>query len=136
MANPSAWKCRISGQPLTPIVDFGLQPLGNGFLSPDQFEKEYFFHMQVGFDAESKMLQLLDQPNPEQMFHENYAFFSGTSRFMAQHFEAFVEQVKASGFLKDNPFVIRYFSKVVIKSNITSSASHIIKGLLFFNLRS
>ena len=98
--------CRITGTPLTPIIDFGLQPLGNGFLLPEQFDKEYFFHMQVGFDPESKMFQLLEQPNPEQMFHENYAFFSGTSRFMALHFEEFANRVKASGFLKADPFVV------------------------------
>ena len=106
MPESPAWKCRITGHPLTPIVDFGLQPLGNGFLTPDQFEQEYFFHMQVGFDPQSKMLQLLEQPNAEQMFHENYAFFSGTSRFMALHFEKFADSVKTSGYLKDRPFIV------------------------------
>ena len=77
MTESPAWKCRITGHPLTPIVDFGLQPLGNGFLTPDQFEQEYFFHMQVGFVQKCKMLQLLEQPHAEQLFHENYAFFRG-----------------------------------------------------------
>ena len=106
MSNRSTWKCRISGEPLFPVLDFGLQPLGNGFLLPEQFDKEYYFHMQAGFDPDSKMFQLLEQPNPEQMFHENYAFFSGTSRFMALHFEEFANRVKASGFLKADPFVV------------------------------
>ena len=50
--------------------------------------------MQVGFDQQSKTLQLLEQPNAEQMFHENYAFFFGDSRFMALHFEKFADSVK------------------------------------------
>ena len=50
--------CRVSGRKLVEVVDFGRQPLGNGFLSKEQFSKEYFFDMKVGFDEESMMLQL------------------------------------------------------------------------------
>ncbi|MDG2212395.1 MAG: SAM-dependent methyltransferase, partial [Verrucomicrobiota bacterium] len=102
MSEPS---CKICNQPLTEVIDFGRQPLGNGFLNPDQFENEYFFPMRVGFSSESMMFQLINQPAPEQMFHENYAFFSGTSKYMDQHFTEFAEQVKSSGhFDNDDPF--------------------------------
>lgn len=99
--------CRIAGTPLTKVVDFGRQPLGNGFLEPRQFAAEYFFPMEVGFSEESKMLQLLEQPEPEKMFHDHYAFYSSTSRFMAQHFKEFAEQVLQSGYLaRQDPFVV------------------------------
>lgn len=99
--------CRIAGTPLTKVVDFGKQPLGNGFLEPRQFAAEYFFPMEVGFSEESKMLQLLEQPEPEKMFHDHYAFYSSTSRFMAQHFKEFAEQVLQSGYLAtQDPFVV------------------------------
>ena len=71
---------------LTNVLDFGSQPLGNGFLTLNEFSSEYFYRMQLGFSEESMMLQLLKQPEPEQMFHENYAFFSSTSIAMAKHF--------------------------------------------------
>ena len=74
--------CRVSGQPLIKAVDFGLQPLGNGFLLPKQFPNEYFYPMEMGFSETSMMLQLIEQPAPEQMFHEQYSFYSSTSRFM------------------------------------------------------
>ena len=86
-------ECRVSGQKLVEVVDFGKQPLGNGFLSKEQFTKEYFFHMKVGFDEESMMLQLYEQPNPEYMFHEEYAFFSSTSKYMQNHFQEWAESV-------------------------------------------
>ncbi len=99
--------CRISGQPLITTVDFGRQPLGNGFLLPEQFSSEYFFPMKVGFSELSMMFQLIEQPAPERMFHEHYAFYSSTSRFMEQHFGEFAGQVMRSGYLaKDNPFVV------------------------------
>ncbi|EMO08131.1 C-methyltransferase C-terminal domain protein [Leptospira borgpetersenii str. Noumea 25] len=67
--------CRICNDPLQKILDLGRQPLGNGFLSKDKFKDEYFFQMDVGFSEKSKMFQLLEQPEPEKMFHEEYAFF-------------------------------------------------------------
>lgn len=99
--------CRISGKPLTEVVNFGRQPLGNGFLEPGQFHEEYFFPMAVGFSEESMMLQLIEQPDPEKMFHDHYAFYSSTSSFMAKHFKEFASQVLQSGYLtKDKPFVV------------------------------
>jgi methylation protein EvaC len=81
-------------------------PLGNGFLLSDQFADEYRFHMHVGFCAACGMVQLLEQPDRERMFHENYAFFSGTSRFMALHFKAFADHVTADYLNSDDPFVV------------------------------
>lgn len=34
--------CRVSGDPLELVVDFGRQPLGNGFLNQEDFKNEYF----------------------------------------------------------------------------------------------
>ena len=50
--------CRFTGRELNTILDFGKQPLGNGFLYPDQFDNEYFFDMSIGFSEETFMLQL------------------------------------------------------------------------------
>jgi 2-polyprenyl-3-methyl-5-hydroxy-6-metoxy-1,4-benzoquinol methylase len=99
--------CKISGQPLTKVLDFGLQPLGNGFLLPKQFSSEYFYKMEIGFSEESMMLQLIKQPAPERMFHNNYAFYSSTSRFMETHFSEFAQQIMRSKYLsKVDPFVV------------------------------
>jgi methylation protein EvaC len=88
-------------------MSFGQMPLGNGFLLPDQYSQEYFFEMRVGFCPTCNMVQLLDQPDRERMFHENYAFFSGTSAHMARHFEAFAQQVMQT-YLANvaDPFVV------------------------------
>lgn len=81
-------------------------PLGNGFLAPAQFADEYFYRMQAGFCATCGMVQLLDQPDRERMFHENYAFFSGTSSYMARHFKAFADHVIGDYLVSGNPFVV------------------------------
>jgi methylation protein EvaC len=98
--------CLICAAPIEAFINFGKMPLGNGFLLPEQFADEYHFPMQVGFCASCGMVQLLDQPDRERMFHENYAFFSGTSRFMAEHFKAFAEHVMADYLEGDSPMVV------------------------------
>jgi 2-polyprenyl-3-methyl-5-hydroxy-6-metoxy-1,4-benzoquinol methylase len=99
--------CRVSGRPLTKVLDFGLQPLGNGFLQANDFQDEYFFSMEIGYSEVSMMFQLIEQPAPEKMFHDHYAFYSSTSSFMAQHFKEFAQQVTQSGYLaKEDPFVV------------------------------
>jgi hypothetical protein len=86
-------QCRLSGEALNLVIDLGKQPLGNGFLSPNQIPEEYFFQLQCGFNEQSKLLQLINQPDPQLMFHENYAFFSSTSRGMQSHFSEFANRV-------------------------------------------
>jgi SAM-dependent methyltransferase len=99
--------CRISGAELTKVVDFGLQPLGNGFIKSNDIQGEYFFPMEVGYSEESMMFQLIKQPLPEQMFHDHYAFYSSTSTFMQEHFKLFASEIIGSKFLSnENPFVV------------------------------
>ena len=99
--------CRFTGRKLNTILDFGKQPLGNGFLYPDQFDNEYFFDMSIGFSEETFMLQLNEQPAPEKMFHEEYAFYSSTSKNMGLHFKKFAEDLLKSDYLKkEDPFIV------------------------------
>ena len=99
--------CRVSGAPLTKVLDFGMQPLGNGFLEANDLGQEYFFPMEIGYSEVSMMLQLIEQPAPEKMFHDHYAFYSSTSNFMGQHFKQFANHVIQSSYLtKENPFVV------------------------------
>lgn len=99
--------CRICNAPITPFMSFGPMPIANGFLLPPQFPQEYFFEMEVAFCHQCGMVQLVHQPDPEQMFNEHYHFFSGTSKLMGIHFQEFAEQVLSSHLQgKQDPFVV------------------------------
>lgn len=99
--------CRVSKTPLTKVLDFGSQPLGNGFIPPTEIENEYFFPMEIGFSEISMMLQLIEQPEPKKMFHDQYAFFSSTSEVMREHFKKFADHIINSKYIsKTDPFVI------------------------------
>ncbi len=100
-------KCRVCGAPIQPFMSFGRMPIANGFLLPAQIPDEYFFELAPCVCGTCHMFQLFRQPEPEKMFHQNYAFFSSTSRHMQAHFAAFANAV-IEVHLNDrsNPFVV------------------------------
>ena len=85
--------CLICQSPIGAFISFGRMPLANGFLLREEFREEYFFDLDVGFCRKCGMVQLTEQLERERMFHEQYAFFSSTSAFMAHHFKEFAESV-------------------------------------------
>jgi len=87
-------------------MSFGQQPIANAFLTSDQIDDEYFYEMEVAYCSGCGMFQLVDQPAPEVMFHDNYAFFSQTSKGMQVHFEGFAKSVMANRLSTEAPFVV------------------------------
>jgi methylation protein EvaC len=99
-------QCLICENEIQAFISFGRMPIANGFLSPEQFPKEYFFELRLAFCPECDMVQLTEQPERERMFHENYAFFSSTSTRMEEHFKEFAQTVQQKYLQKAGPFVV------------------------------
>ena len=74
-------------------MSFGHMPIANGFLTAEEMAEEYFFELAPAFCKECGMFQLVEQPQPDKMFHGQYAFYSSTSRYMQMHFEEFAKSV-------------------------------------------
>ena len=98
-------ECLICQSAIKPFVSFGKMPIANGFLKADEFPNEYFFDLKVAFCGNCGMVQLLEQPDREMMFHENYAYFSSISTRMADHFKSFANMVRDT-YLAEDPFII------------------------------
>jgi methylation protein EvaC len=81
-------------------------PIANAFTTKEQIKNEYTFPMKVGFCGNCNMVQLVEQPDREKMFHENYAFFSSTSNYMKGHFKLFANSVSELQDLNKNSFVV------------------------------
>ena len=98
--------CLICKTKFQEFIDFGKMPIANAFASKEDLENEYFFSMKVGFCENCKMVQLVEQPSREKMFHENYAFFSSTSENMRRHFQKFSKSVEELQKLNCKSFVV------------------------------
>jgi len=88
-------------------MSFGRMPIANGFLTTSEIPSEYFFELAPAFCERCGMFQIAEQPEPDKMFHAQYAFYSSTSRYMQMHFERFAGAV-IRGVLngRSSPFVI------------------------------
>ena len=60
-------KCRITNKQTHFIHDFGKMPIANNFLDKkNNFNDEFFFNLGVSFSEDISLLQLTENPNPEE----------------------------------------------------------------------
>ena len=86
-------KCKVTTKDLVSIMSFGKMPIANGFIDKNGFDKEFFFEMEIGFNEELSLLQLIDHPEPEAMFNKNYPFFTSSSKYMISHFKNYSQWI-------------------------------------------
>lgn len=98
--------CLICNHQFNHFVDFGNMPIANAFSKNESSKDEYTFRMKVGFCKNCLMVQLIDQPDRERMFHENYAFFSSTSNFMKEHFSSLASSIISNQNLNKDSFIL------------------------------
>jgi methylation protein EvaC len=99
--------CRICDSPIEPFMSFGRMPIANGFLTAEQVKDEYFFELAPAFCRHCNMFQIMEQPAPEKMFHDAYAYFSSTSRYMQTHFAQFADLLISRHLTgRRDPFVV------------------------------
>lgn len=99
-------KCRICDHEVTPFMTYGRMPIANGFLTPNQTGNEYFYELKPAFCSNCFTFQIEEQPEPEAMFHDQYAFFSRTSKFMQKHFGHYASWVIDTYLTGEDPFVV------------------------------
>jgi methylation protein EvaC len=88
-------------------MSFGDMPIANGFLDKNEFKTEYFFELAPAFCDKCFSFQIETQPDPQMMFHENYPFFSRSSKHMQEHFKNYAAWVKEHYLTSSSdPFVV------------------------------
>jgi methylation protein EvaC len=87
-------------------MTYGPMPIANGFLTEDEFKDEYFFELKPAFCDRCLTFQIEEQPDPEAMFHDHYAFFSRSSKFMQAHFKGYADWVCDHHLKGDTLFVV------------------------------
>ncbi|MGD1871281.1 MAG: NAD-dependent epimerase/dehydratase family protein, partial [Neomegalonema sp.] len=72
-------------QGLLPILDLGLMPRSDGLIDPANVVPERFVPLRVGYSPASSMVQLLETRPAEEMFGDDYVYFSSFSEDLLKH---------------------------------------------------
>ena len=96
---------KLTNKEIKQFMTFGKMPIANGFLNKEDFEKEFFFEMKVGFCEDLSLFQILEHPKPEMMFNEKYPFYTSSSNFMINHFKLYADWIKKN-YLKNSKKLI------------------------------
>ena len=98
-------KCKITNEKINPFMSFGKMPSANGFLDKEDFNKEFFYEMEVGFSEKISLLQLNEFSNPIKVHNERYPFYTSSSVYMKNHFKEFASWLREK-YLKDGSKLI------------------------------
>ncbi len=98
--------CLACKKPVDTFINFGKMPIANGFLTPPEFQNEFFFELKTGYCPACHMVQLTEFVDPSKLFHENYAYFSSISTRMADHFKQFASWLRETYVSPEKPFVV------------------------------
>lgn len=79
--------CRSCNSNLSEFMTFGKMPIANAFVNKIDIKDEYLFELTPTYCANCSLFQLKYQPDPKKLFHDNYAFFANTSKYMQEHFK-------------------------------------------------
>ena len=85
-------KCKVTGKKIPIIFSYGKMPIANDFSKKTKL-KDYY-NMQISFNEEEGIFQLVNAPKPKKLFNENYAFLSSTSKNMEKHFYEIGKEIK------------------------------------------
>ena len=103
--------CRVChNKELRPFLSLGPTPLANAFLkSPDEFDHEASYPLDVYFCETCSLVQLLDVIDPETLFR-NYIYVTGTSETMIAHNQQYAQTLVDFLQLSANDLVIEVAS--------------------------
>lgn len=89
--------CRSCGAALAhTFADLGMSPISNAFLKADQLNRmEPFYPLHAYVCGECFLVQLEEFESPQQIFGDNYAYFSSYSDSWLDHARHYTEQVTA-----------------------------------------
>ena len=78
-------KCKVTGQKIPVIFNFGKMPIANNFSK--KVDKKDLYEMKIAFNENNGLFQLVSAPKPKKLFNKDYAFLSSTSNSMKIHFK-------------------------------------------------
>ncbi len=104
--------CRICHSPeIQPVLSLGTTPLADGLRRKEQLSQaEPMFPLNVAFCPQCSLVQLLETVPPEELFCQDYPYYSSFSPALLQHSKANALHLIESRRLNENSLVIELAS--------------------------
>ncbi len=99
--------CRTCGTGLYEFIDFGYMPLAGRFLDIGATHEE-IYPMQVSVCPKCSLVQVPNIIAKEQLFNENYHYFSSVTTTLNQHFADYAKFLGSYLSNVDNPLVLEF----------------------------
>ena len=105
-------KCRNCSHTLEQnFLDLGFAPVSNGYLTTESLDKvEKYFPLKVMVCSNCWLVQTLDFVSRDELFRDDYAYFSGTSSIWRKHVSDYADHIISDLNLGKNSFVIEIAS--------------------------
>ena len=107
------------------FIDLGNMPLSNAFIPQEKMHlEENFYPLRVAFNEENYLVRLDHLEPPENIFNENYAYFSSCSQYWLDHSKEYCEMITPRLSLSKDSLVLEiasndgYLLKNFVKTNI------------------
>ena len=104
--------CRFCGHPLeVTFADLGMSPISNDYIAADrQSAMEPFYPLHAYVCEQCFLVQLIDFEKAENLFSDEYAYFSSYSESWLRHARAYAEQTIAAERLTSESLVVEIAS--------------------------
>lgn len=114
-------RCRVCGDALSPFLSLGRMPLADRFLTPDEFEDELFYDLEIAACPGCAMVQLVTSIEPQLLFRADYPYLSSSSARMREHFAAVARRLIAEE-LRPTSFVVEIGCNDGVMSGVLAEA--------------
>lgn len=92
-------KCRVCFSEIEQFLSLGKTPPANAFIKKEDFKKEKYYPLRVGFCPSCGLVQLLDVVDKSHLF-SHYVYFFSVMPASSDHFGAYAKDIK-NRFVKD-----------------------------------
>jgi len=104
--------CRFCNNELKhTFVDLGMSPVSNAYIKPENLQyKENFYPLHAYVCEKCFLVQLEEFESPEQIFNEEYAYFSSFSDSWLKHCKSYTDIISKKLNLSQNSKVVEIAS--------------------------
>ncbi|WJK42598.1 class I SAM-dependent methyltransferase [Solwaraspora sp. WMMA2056] len=99
-------RCRVCAGKVREFLDLGNQPTANGFLLPEEVDRERTFRLAVGVCDECAMVQSIEDVAPGVRYHSGYAYHASGSAGHRQYFARQAQRMLATELAGRSPFIV------------------------------